>query len=193
MVPEKKSKWLPIKEILIVYLAVSKVLYWVETVSGVGQSDFGEMSRALLMRLLERDLLLIAVVILFYFLDGLTERKLRGGRIWKHVVFYVAGFVGLIGLFYLYIWIISWFFPMELPVIAVVVSEMIGGYLVVIIAINLKYHFKEREKKTSKEQLLAETFEDKLGMLEALLRDGVLSQEEFEQKREQVYHLQTGS
>ena len=190
---EKKSKWLPIKEILIVYLAVSKVLYWVETVGGIGQGDFGDMSRALFMRLLERDLLLVAVVILFYFLDGLTERKLRGGRIWKHVVFYVVGFVGLVGLFYFYMWIISWFFVLEFPNIVVAVGDVIPGYLVAIIAINVKQYFKEREKKSTKEQLRVETFEDKFGMLEVLLRDGILSQEEFEQKREQVRNLQAES
>ena len=193
MLPKKKGKWLPIKEILIVYLAVSKALYWVETMGGIGQSDFGDMASALFMRLLERDLLLLVSVILFYCLDGLTERKLRGGGLWKYVVLYVVGFVGLIGLFYSYIWIISWFFVVEIPNLMTAAGDIIPGYLVAIIAINVKQYFKDREKKSTKEQLRVETFEDKLGMLEVLLRDGILSQEEFEQKSEQVRNLQTES
>lgn len=190
---EKKGKWLPIKEILIVYLAVSKALYWVETMGGIGQSDFGDMASALFMRLLERDLLLIAVVILFYFLDGLTQRKLKDSKIWEYIVFYVVGFIGLMGLYYLYVWMLSWFFVVEIPSIMVAVGDMLPGYLVAMIAIGVKQHFKEREKKNTKEQLRVETFEDKLGMLEILLRDGILNQEEFEQKMEKVRNLQMKS
>ena len=51
------------------------------------------------------------------------------------------------------------------------------GYIVVAVIMHLKYYFKAKEAPATKSKA------DKLTMLQALLDDGILSQEEFEQKK----------
>ena len=183
----KKKRWLPIKEILFAYLAVSKMLYWVETFQTMEYPGFGGVGELVLMRLLNRDLLLIISVILFYLLDMLIWKKGSGGnRILKHTVFYAIGFVGMVSLFYIYTWILNWFFVIEIPALGVVVSNMIGGYIVIAIALEIKYYFKAKEKETFQAGLPAPSADDKLAMLQVLLDDGVLTQTEFEHKKEKV-------
>lgn len=145
---QKKVRWLPLKEILFTYLAISKILYWIETISAMDQSDFGTVGEVVLMRLLQRDLLLITIVILFYLLDKLIEKKLRSGNVINGVILYAAGFVGMIGLFYAYAWILGWFFPVGVPPIRTFISQWILGYIAVIVALNVKYYFKAKEKET---------------------------------------------
>jgi len=148
-----KKKWLPIKEILFTYLAISKVLYWVETAGQMGQGDLSIAVNAVLMRMLDRDILLVATVIFFYFLDKLIMKKSKSGSIAKYIMLYVVGFVGMIGLFYIYIWILSWFFEIQIPPLGSLAGSMLIGYVVAIIVLNAKYYFKAKEKETIMEVL----------------------------------------
>jgi len=54
------------------------------------------------------------------------------------------------------------------------------------VALNVKYYFKAKEKETFKTALPAPSAEDKLAMLQVLLDDGILTQDEFDRKREKV-------
>ena len=183
---KKKDKWLSIKEVLFVYLALSKIIYWVETVLAMEQSDFGGIGTAVLMRLLNRDLLLILSVIFFLLLDKFIEKKLKGGNLWKNVLLYAVGFVGMIGLTYAYMWIMSWFFVVNIPSLVTLASNLFVGYIAAMVALNVKYYFKAKEKETFKTALPAPSAEDKLAMLQVLLDDGILTQDEFDRKREKV-------
>lgn len=186
MMSVKKEKWLPIKEILFSYLAISKTVYWVDTISAMDQSDFGDMFSTVLVRLLNRDILLIMIVIFFYFLNKFIEKKFQTGNVFKYTMYYIVGYVAMIGIFYIYTWILSWFFPLEFPSLGETVSNSIGGYAVIVVVLNIKYYFKEKEKDVFKDTPPVGTTDDNLAMLKALLEDGVLTQEEFDHKKVKV-------
>lgn len=181
----KKERFLPIKEMLFSYLAISKILYWSNTIAAIDQRDLGGVGDAVLTRLLDRDLMLISIVILFYFLEKLIFKKYRDSGILKHIVLYAAGFVGMIGLFYFYTWIVSWFVVVEFPNLGAMLGNSIVWYVVIIIALNVKQYFKSKGEGTSASAPPQGT-DNKLAMLKSLLDDGILTQEEFDCKKEKI-------
>ena len=184
--PAKKTKWLPVKEIVITYLALSKFLYWMEIVGGIEQSSLGSVAEAVGMRLLDRDILLIASVIMFFILEKLIMEKFKSGNMLKNITLYAVGFVGMIGLFYGYLWGMSWFFEVNFPNLWLFISNIAIGYVVAMVFLNAKYYFKDREKAKLEQAVAEECANDKLAMLKILHDDGILTQEEFENKKEKV-------
>lgn len=81
----KKGKWSPILEMMFAYLAISKILYWINNISQIAQSDFDNIGQLVLNRLLTQDATLILCVVFFYVLDKL-EIKL----ILKYLISYVV-------------------------------------------------------------------------------------------------------
>jgi len=170
----KTKKSTPIKEMFITYLAVSKVLYWVDTIANPGYG-WQDMVNAFFMRMLERDFALIMVVILFYFIEGYVMKKVRGSNTAKIVLIHGICYVSLIGLTYLYLWILSFFFSIEYPLLREMVGFTLFGYVAAAVFLEIKDRFKKNEIKSYMSN-------DKLGMLEALRDEGILTQEEFEEK-----------
>ena len=185
----KKGKWSPVKEILFTYLAVNKIMYWFNTITALNQSDIGNVGRAVFMRLLNQDLLLIIGVIAFFFLDKLIYlKKSRYNNILITVIFYAIGYVGLMAIAFSYNLIINLIFSAESFPLGEFVRLFMGfmpsatlGYIVVAAVLEIKQFFKAKEKKTSADAI--HDTEDKLTMLKALFDDGILAQEEFEHKK----------
>jgi len=64
----KNQKWAFAKTALITYLAVSKILYWIDAASDMMQRDIGGAWFAIFGRLIVRDLPIIFAVIGFVFI-----------------------------------------------------------------------------------------------------------------------------
>jgi len=170
----KTKKSAPIKEMFITYLAVSKVIYWIDTIMNPGYG-WQDMANAFFMRMLERDFALIMVVILFYFIESYVMEKVRGSNIAKTLIIHSICYVSLIGLTYLYLWILSFFFTIEFPQLVEMMGFTLFGYVAAAVFLEIKERFKKNEIKSYMSN-------DKLGMLEALRDEGILTQEEFEEK-----------
>jgi len=182
----KKKRWLSLKEILFSYLALSKVLYWLDMTTGVEQGDFLSIFEPIWLRMLDRDFLLIALVILLFLLEKLIEKKSKINSIYKWVIFYAIGYAGMVGLFYGYSWIMSFIFTVEFPPLLTFIAESILGYIVVVIILNIKIYFKSKEKGAYKADVLDQDADNSLAMLKALLNRGILTQEEFDQKKKML-------
>ena len=189
----KKAKWSPVKEILFTYLAINKIMYWFNTVTALNQSDLGNVGRTVFMRVLNQDLILIIGVTAFFFLDKLIELKKSkyNSNIWGYVILYAIGYVVLIGIAFMYMLILNLIFAAQYFSLGELVRGFISfmpnytlGYLVVAVVLNLKYYFKT--KKTSEDAPAVQNTDDKLAMLKRLLDDGVLTQEEFDCKKEKL-------
>jgi len=65
-----KNFGLSIKEMLFMYLAISKIWYWFDAITVMSLNDTGMdgVGRLILARLLERDIVIITSVIAFFFL-----------------------------------------------------------------------------------------------------------------------------
>jgi len=85
----KKRHWTIAWEILFTYLAISKVLYWFELVSVAGDFTVDIVLSVLLPRFVFRDLPLIAIVFIFYFmiLVGWLD---SGERLWGEEFLYMS-------------------------------------------------------------------------------------------------------
>ena len=100
-------------------------------------------------------------------------------------MFYAIGFVALMGIMFIYGWIMSWFFgPIQIDSWGGLIGGYILGYLVIAVVLNIKYYFKSKVKPEY--ALTAQSTDDKLAMLKILLDDGVLTQEEFDGKKEML-------
>ena len=65
----KKGKWVQIKLILFTYLAISKIMYWFNTVTTLTQADIDGVGMAVLDRLVSHDLLIILCVTAYHFFE----------------------------------------------------------------------------------------------------------------------------
>jgi len=181
----KKGKLSPVKEILFTYLAISKIIYWFNTITAMDHSNLAGVGEAVLMRLLGHDIMIVLGVVAFFFLDKFIEfKKSKQNKILDNIIYYAAGYVVLLGVSQAYMWVLSWFFEFT-PTGSWVVSiaYTFAMYLVVVIAFNIKYHFKAKEKS---EYLSVKTTDDKIAVLKNLLDEGVLTQEEFDGKKEKL-------
>jgi len=183
-VNEKKVNWMPVKEMLFTYLAISKILYWFNTITILGQSDLGRVWVAVMERLLSQDILIILGVIFFFFLNKhIQNKKSKHGKVFENVLFYGVGGIVLIGGSLLYALIMRSLFAWQLD-LGFFLVYLFVGYVVVAIALEIKEYFK---KKASLDYAPSEkSTDDKLTMLKILYSDGILTQEEFDQKKEKL-------
>ena len=165
----KKGKWSPVKEILFTYLAVNKIMYWFNTVAAMDQADFGNVSQAVIMRLINQDLLLIIGVVAFYILNKQIElQKSKYSGVLEYIIFYAAGYVILMGIVFAYNLAMNLIFLPESFHFGGFVREFISflpsvtiGYIVVAFALEVKMYFKAKEKKASADAMPAQSTEDK--------------------------------
>ena len=182
----KKRNWSSIKEMLFTYLAITKIMYWLNTITAMEQGDLGSAGEAVLMRLMNQDIILIVSVIFFYFLDKRVQlKKSKYSKVLEYIVFYVIGFVALMGIMFIYSWIMSWFFgPIQIDSWGGLIGGYVLGYLVIVVVLNIKYYFKIKTKPEYVPPV--QSNDDKLAMLKVLLDGGVLTQEEFDSKKEML-------
>jgi len=169
---------------LILYLAISKTVYWLNAIAELSQSEFDGVGRALLVRILNRDLLIILGLILFFFLEKAIDwKETKHGGILQHIMFYSIGYVMLFALYLAYIWVLNLVFADPVDWSTFNWSTTIAFSLIMYVAIMCVATIKQT--KLDKANKKAET--DKLAMLEALANDGILTPEELEQKKEKLH------
>jgi len=190
----KKGKLSPVKEILFTYLAISKILYWFNTIVAMNYSDLENVGQAVIMRLLNQDLLLIIGVAACYFLNERIEaRKSKHSNILGYALFYAIGYVVLIGIAFFYNLILLLIFAAQYFDLNAFVRGFISfmpsftlGYLAVATALEIKLYFKKKNESSGDAPSVPST-EEKLAMLKVLLDDGILTQEEFDRKKKLLH------
>ncbi|MCL2222717.1 MAG: SHOCT domain-containing protein [Oscillospiraceae bacterium] len=170
------------KQLLFYYLAVTKVLYWINMVGTMESLD--EFGIIFLNRMVGQDIMVIMVLIAMHFLDKYLFRGKSDNDLLANVKLYsigavigvaiITGYTLLIGLF-VPIHINNWFiFILNLVIMFVIVSFFL--------------HIKDRMKKKESALYLPDAYtnESKLAMLKSLCDTGVLTQEEFDEKAAQL-------
>ena len=149
----KKKRWSTVKEMLFLYLAITKIFYWFNTIM---QTTFGGLDDRIielaLNRLLSQDLLIIFSILFFHMMEKL---KL------KRIVQYPIAYVVFLVVIFVQIWIMGHFFePQQLA------EEGLGGvlaglgylgffvyftvgFIAMAVALNVKEYFKKKAKGTS--------------------------------------------
>jgi len=186
----EKTKGTAFKEMLFTYLAISKFFYWMNTISALNLSDAGNVGQAVLERFLNQDFLIIAGVVVFFWLERtITLRKSKYSKVWENMLFYGIGFVILTGM------IVGYTALLNLIFVRTLVLPSDGGtflmttfviYAMMMSVLNFKDYLKRKEKAIYANKLSVRSAGDRLTMLQALLDDGVLTQDEFDCKEKMV-------
>ena len=149
---KNKKKWSTLKEMLFLYLAITKLLYWFSTITemafGGGIAD--NIFELVMNRLWTQDLLILFSILIFHFME-----KLKVQQLLQYAIAYVA-FVGVI---FAQIWIGDTFFEPEhmAGTLGGLIWEIgyLGffvfftvGFLFMAIALNVKEHFKKKAKES---------------------------------------------
>lgn len=178
-----KKKQLPITKILFTYLAISKIMYWYETITTMNGLDLSSTAQKFLERFISRDLLLIIGVILFYYFEKIIfNKKSQKETLKQHIMYYVSGYLSMIAVL-LFLMLFAWQgYDRSLWMGTLVDGTL--GYIVIMIALNVKDYFKSKKEKADRDTVNRP--EDSIAMLYALLDKGILSQEEFEEKCQKI-------
>ena len=178
----EKPKNATIKEMLFIYFAVSKTLYWVTTIAELQVSDVGDVGQAVLGRFLSQDFLVIAGILLFFFLEHIIAlKKSKYSVVVENILLYGIGYVILMGIILGYFWVMSRFFFTQILSWGETIAFSTVVYIMIMSVVNFKFYFKRKEKETfALNHPSTRSAEEKLAMLKALTEDGVLTQAEFE-------------
>ena len=184
---EKQGKWATLFDMLFMFLAISKIMYWFNTIFAAAQSGFGSIAEVIVVRLLNQDIMIITGVLIFFGLEKIIDmQKIKLNKTIYNVLFYVIGYILLMATNILYIWIIRFITaePFRWQEIITFLQYSLIWYLLIIVILNVKQYLKEKEKKMAENTPVTYSNDEKISMLEALLTDGILSQEEYDRKKE---------
>jgi len=181
MKKEKRAIW----KILFTYLVVSKVLYYFGMItSAINQDGFRGMLETLLSRVLSQDLLIIVVILLTYNTDKLLpilsakfKREVDSRAV--HIIDYVLYMVVLAA--YFWIMLLFEFIPGMDWRIFIIYSSAV--YFAIVLVTESKKFLKKKEI-TEYAHVLNK--DEKLAMLKTLLKNNVLTKEEYDSKKEAI-------
>ena len=134
----KNQKGAFIKTAIITYLAISKILNWIDTASGIMQGNPGGAGFAIFARVIVRELPLILAVIGFVFIHK------SKGRLWMKLI---IGYVVIITILFAYLFIAPLFFNL---LIVTPLIDLFVYYSVSYVIINLVLIGKDFLKKKTK-------------------------------------------
>ena len=177
----KKSKWYKITRVLFTWLAISKILYWSDMLAYHSLSGFENALQSIATRLIGQDLgIVLTVMVIYYMEDKIRANHQKGKRLFQYLKMYALVYLATFAISAAGIWIFSLinedavFQPSVLPLL------FLGGLIMFVIIVGileLKEYLKEKNNPPVNDHLV---------MLEMLHRDGVLTDGEFEEKKELI-------
>ena len=132
--PKLENKKWPLKEMVISFLATSKIWTWIEKIIEFINSDYDYTWRLIFNRILAREIWIILAVVIYFAMN-----KYKINELLKSVILY---FVLLITV-HAVVWIVEGevFFNLNFVISYTVMYVMLS------IAVNAKEYFKEKGKK----------------------------------------------
>jgi len=181
---EKKKSAFTLKELLFAYLAISKLMYWMDNIVAIGQDELGEVGRMVLNRLLNQDIMIIIILLAMFLLEHyISTHPALTKSVTKNILVYGIGYVIYIVSLVVYVFALNWIFQQQLPQLSglgVFLLEFSAFYVIACVFLYVKERIKEREAK--KHILADKKSEDTQALLDILHERGVLTQEEYERK-----------
>ena len=179
-----------LKELLFAYLAINKLFYWMENIAAIRADELGTVAGAIIDRLINRDFMAIVILIMMFSLDHYIETHptLSNSNV-KYLMVLIIGYVFYISSITLYSMIVNAIFAGDFITGFWVAIEMIPNMTLVYLIASIVLSVKDKMKK--KEALMylpdADSAEARIDMLNKLCSCGVISQEEYENKKELCY------
>ncbi|MCL2376180.1 MAG: SHOCT domain-containing protein [Defluviitaleaceae bacterium] len=181
----KKEKRSAIWEMLFSFLVISKVLYYSDFITAsLNQGGLWAMGETLLNRMLTQDILIILIILLTFNTERLVTMILsKYNKIVNQMMVHIIDYVLYMGVLATYFGLMLFFgiFENFSWLVFLIYSSII--YLVIIIAIEAKKYLKKKEMTAYTHAL---STDEKLAMLKTLLDNSVLTQEEYDRKKEEL-------
>jgi len=180
-----KKKQSAIWGILFTFFAISKTIYYFDIITAaLYQGGLLAMGEAVLNRLLTQDILIILIILLTFnteeFVTSLISKYNKTvNQIIVLIIDYVL-YMGVLTLYFLAMMFFGLFQNMNWLVFLIYSSSI---YFVIIIVLEIKKYLKKKEKTEYTPVL---STDEKLAMLKTLLDNSVLTQEEFDHKKEEL-------
>ena len=172
------------KELLFAYLAVSKLMYWMDKINAIPEDGLGAILNLIIARLLEQDIMTIWVLVSMFLLDHYIETHPSIAKGWfRNFIFYNIGYaiyvVSIVG----YLLLIGLYFGPQFDGWRGLL-EILFFYSIFYVIACVILNLKDRLKKKEAEKYILEEKEkdDTIALLSVLYERGVLTQEEFESK-----------
>jgi len=179
----KKDKRSIIWGMLFTYLAVSKVVYYSSMVTyALNRGGLRTMGEAVLDRLLTQDMLIILIILLTFNTEKFVASKITkyskaANKAIVHTIDYVI-YTGVLAIYFLAMMFFGIFNNINWLVFLIYSSTI---YLAIIAVLEIKEYIK---KKQMIEYTTDLNVDEKLAMLKTLLDNDVLTQEEYDRKKE---------
>jgi len=185
----KKGRKSQIIKMLFSYLAISKIFYWYNTIVHViNHGDLSGMGDVVLNRLLSHDMIIILGVFLIFFMEEFLEvhfetKKL--GKVLEQILLHLIAYVIFMVAFSLYVLVVhlAWGTFQDIAWGRGLFYSSLG-YIVTVTVLDVKKYFKT--KAMTRHTPPALDTEDALAALKTLLDNNVLTQEEYDRKKEKL-------
>jgi len=179
----KKEKLSAIWKVLFSYLVVSKVLYYFDIVTpALIQGGLWSVGAAVLTRFLAQDILIILILLLTFNTEKFVTLKISKysktvNIMIVHIIDYVL-YMGVLVIYFGGMMFFGFFQNMSWHIILIQISIL---YIAIVAAIEIKKYLKKKEMAGYNPIL---SNDEKLDMLKALLYNNVLTQAEYDHKKE---------
>ena len=181
----KKGKRSVIWGMFFTYLVISKILYYSDLITAtLNQGDLWIVGEAVINRLLTHDILIILIILLTFNTEKFIPLKIsKYSETVNSVIVHSIDYVLYMGVLALYFWAMMFFdFFQNLNwFVFFIYSSVI--YLIIVIVLEIKKYLKKKEVTAYGSDL---STDEKLAMLKTLLDNGVLTQEEYDNKKEEL-------
>ena len=171
------------KQLFFTYLLVNKVMYWMDVFNGL--DGFGEFGMMFLSRMVNQDIMVILVLIAMHVLEEkLHPNDSLGNDFKKNALFMVLGWLIFLAMLSGYLLFVGLFVEVTIDSWPRLLLDFTIGYLIIGAVIYVKDSMKKKEAESYLTD--GDSHEAQRYMLESLHKNGVLTQEEFEQKLAQI-------
>jgi hypothetical protein len=171
------------KQLFFTYLIVTKAMYWMGVFAEL--DGIGEFGRMFVNRMISQDIMVILMLVMMHFLEKkLYPNDSAGNDVKSNAILLGVGWVFFLGILSGYLLILGLFADVSIASWPRMLMEFSLGYAV----IGAVIYLKESMKKKQAESYLTggDSHEGQRFMLETLCKNGVLSQEECDEKLRQI-------
>ena len=142
----KKINWLAIKAMLFTYLAISKMVYWINLIF----ADYEEVWHLVLQRFLTQDLLIIVVIVfIHYFEHKFVLKQKKWNSVLADIITAIGGYVIFFVVVLIYALIVESLPPTPANVWLIISSDFMinltAVYFIIFVALTMKERFKKKE------------------------------------------------
>jgi len=143
--PKKKPAF-TFKELLFAYLAISKLMYWMNNIAAIQQDELGEVWRMVLNRLLGQDIMTIWILIAMFLLDHYvkTHPSIKKGSI-RDILIYGIGYVIYIVSIIVYTWVLGLFSLAQINNWGAFILNFSIFYVAACVVLGVKERVKKKE------------------------------------------------